>query len=400
MIKIENKENCCGCWACENVCPVHCIEMVEDEEGFHYPHVDLERCIECHKCERTCPELKPMLDDTLPIKSFVVQQKDANILRSSTSGGFYSAIAKYVIEKGGAVFGAAFDETMTLRHQCTETFQDCRKFRGSKYVQSLVGETLLQMKSMLQEGRLVVYSGTPCQIAGLYGFLGKQKYENLITVDVVCRGTPSPLLLKKYLAHYSSAYSDKVIDYRSRDKHYGYDYSTATIYFDNTKNQYHKGKESDLMLGLYFKNLISRPSCYQCHFKTINRISDITIFDCWDAPKVSKSFSDKGATNVFIHSEKGLVSFEALKEEFTWAESDTQKQIDADGVMIKHHVPVNPLRGKFFEDMRNMNIPQLAKKYNHKGALERVIAFAKPQLYKLGVFAFYLSVKRKIQKHN
>lgn len=400
MIQIEDKSKCSGCWACENVCPVYCIEMIEDEEGFHYPHVDMDRCIECHKCEKTCPELKPMLDDTMPLKSYIVQQKDSNILRNSTSGGFYSALAEYIIERSGAVFGAAFDETMTLRHQCSETLEDCKKFRGSKYVQSLVGETLLQMKAMLKEGRLVVYSGTPCQIAGLYGFLGARKYDNLITVDLVCRGTPSPRLLKKFLGHQASLYNDSIKDYRSRDKHYGYDYSTATIYFDNPKNEYHKGKESDLMLGLYFKNLISRPSCYQCHFKTIHRVSDITIFDCWDAPSISPVFSGKGATNVFIHSQKGIEVFEALKPNFTWAEADTQKQIEADGVMIKHYVPENPMRSSFFEDMNRMNIIQLEQKYNRKGLLAKLIAGLKPILYDIGVFSLYLSMKRNIKHHN
>ena len=397
MIHIEDKAKCSGCWACENVCPVRCIDMVEDEEGFHYPRVDADRCIECHQCERACPELKPMLDDTMPLKSFIVQQKDARVLRTSTSGGFYSAIAKYVIERGGAVFGAAFDGTMTLRHQCAETLEDCEKFRGSKYVQSLVGETLLQMKKLLQEGRMVVYSGTPCQIAGLYGFLGKRKYENLITVDLVCHGTPSPRLLRKYLEHQSSVYGDRVIDYRSRDKHYGYDYSTATIYFERPESQYHQGKESDLMLGLYFRNLISRPSCYQCHFKTINRLSDITIFDCWDAPSASTVFSNKGATNVFVHSEKGLEVFESLKEDFVWTESDAQKQIDADGVMIKHYVPVNPMRGEFFIDLNRMDIPQLAAKYNHKSVLRKTISGLKPLFYKMRIFHFYLVLKKKVK---
>jgi len=139
------------------------------------------------------------------------------------------------------------------------TGKEMEKFRGSKYVQSLIGDSYTKAKKLLKEGRLVVFSGIPCQIAGLYGYLGGWKYENLVTVDLVYHGTPSPRLLKRYLSYEESQCGGHTIDYRSRDKYYGYQYSTATIYFDKTKNEYHKGKESDFMLGLYFRTLISRP---------------------------------------------------------------------------------------------------------------------------------------------
>ena len=397
MIKIEDKSKCCGCWACENVCPVHCITMEMDEEGFRYPKVDLDVCINCHKCEKACPELKPEMDDSKPLANYVIQQKDKGILRNSTSGGFYSAVAEYVIKQGGVVFGASFDKDMVLRHTHAETLEDCKQFRGSKYVQSEIQHTFTEMLQYLKEGRLVVFSGTPCQIAGLYGFLGNRKYENLVTVDLVCHGTPSPLLLKKYLAHQAEVNHDKVVDYRSRDKYYGYDYSTATIYFEDNKHQYHKGKESDLMLGLYFKNLISRPSCYSCHFKTLNRVSDITIFDCWDAPSVSKEFSRDGATNVFIHTEKGAKVFEAIKDHFVWAPSNLDSIIKRDGVMIKHHVTPNPKRSEFFKDLQTMTIPQVEEKYDHKSALRRIIGEVKPILHSLGVFCLYMKLKSKLK---
>jgi coenzyme F420-reducing hydrogenase beta subunit len=371
--------------------------MEMDEEGFRYPKVDLDVCINCHKCEKACPELKPEMDDSKPLANYVIQQKDKGILRNSTSGGFYSAVAEYVIKQGGVVFGASFDKDMVLRHTHAETLEDCKQFRGSKYVQSEIQHTFTEMLQYLKEGRLVVFSGTPCQIAGLYGFLGNRKYENLVTVDLVCHGTPSPLLLKKYLAHQAEVNHDKVVDYRSRDKYYGYDYSTATIYFEDNKHQYHKGMESDLMLRLYFKNLISRPSCYSCHFKTLNRVSDITIFDCWDAPSVSKKFSGDGATNVFIHTEKGAKVFGAIKDHFIWAPSDLDSVIKRDGIMIKHHVTPNPKRSDFFKDLQTMTIPQIEEKYDHKSALRKMIGGVKPILHSLGVFSLYMRLKTKRQ---
>lgn len=223
MIDIKDKSQCCGCWACYNACPKHCIEMIEDEEGFRYPHVDKDKCIDCGLCEKVCPLQKPKMDDTLP-ESFVIQQKNADVLRTSTSGGFFTAISKWAIEHGGVVFGAAFGEDMELRHSYAETLDGCKKFRGSKYVQSLIGDCYSQAKNFLAQGRVVVFSGTPCQISGLYHFLRGRKYDNLVMVDLVCRGTPSPLLLRKYLLYHSSLADSKVVNYRSRDKYYGYNY--------------------------------------------------------------------------------------------------------------------------------------------------------------------------------
>lgn len=395
MVTITDKSQCCGCWACENICPKHCIRMEEDSEGFRYPVVDTDKCIDCGLCEKVCPIKQPRQDDTAP-ESFVVQNKNVQILRTSTSGGFYSAIANYVIERKGVVFGASFNGDMTLRHTYSETLEGCAQFRGSKYVQSLIGNSYSQAKRFLDDGRWVVFSGTPCQIAGLFGFLRNRKYEKLITVDLVCHGTPSPRLLAKYLAYHSSIAGSKVIDYRSRDKYYGYDYSTATITFADKHKSYHKGMEGDMMLRLYFKNICSRPSCYACHFKTLHRLSDITIFDCWDAPSVSKMFSTKGATNVFIHTAKGKVIFDRLKDDFIWSASDITPVIKRDGIMIKHCVPANPRREDFFKDLNSLPIDKVEQKYLDCSLAKKAIAVLKPMLYKLGVFRLYIKFKNRV----
>lgn len=393
MITITDKSLCCGCWACANICPKQCIVMKEDNEGFRYPEVDTGTCIDCGLCEKVCPIMQPKQDDTIP-QSYVVQQKDSHVLRTSTSGGFFTAISKYAISKNGVVFGAAFDENMELCHQYSETLDGCAKFRGSKYVQSLIGNTYTEAKKFLQEGRLVVFSGTPCQIAGLYGFLKGKNYPNLVTVDLICRGTPSPLLLRKYLAYHAAVAKSSVVDYRSRDKYYGYNFSTASIWFANKHKEYHKGKESDMMLRLYFKDICSRPSCYDCHFKTLHRMSDFTIFDCWDAPSISSKFSDKGATNVFIHTENGANVFESLKNDFIWSESDIQPIIKRDGVMIKNVVSKNPNCGQFFQDLTMLSIEQVREKYLPDSPVKKVLAQIKPLCYKIGIFHCYLKMKR------
>lgn len=395
MIDIKDKSQCCGCWACSNACPKHCIEMIEDEKGFRYPHVDKDKCIDCGLCEKVCPLQKPKMDDTLP-ESFVVQQKDTEVLRTSTSGGFFTAISKWAIEHGGVVFGAAFGEDMELRHSYAETLDDCKKFRGSKYVQSLIGDCYSQAKNFLAQGRVVVFSGTPCQISGLYHFLRGRKYDNLVTVDLVCHGTPSPLLLRKYLAYHSSLVGSKVVDYRSRDKYYGYNYSTASIWFNDKTKEYHKGMEMDMMLRLYFKNICSRPSCYQCHFKTINRVSDITIFDCWDAPSVSSDFSSKGATNVFVHTCFGHKVFDLIKENFVWHKSEINSIIKRDGVMIKNVVPENPRRREFFDDLNSKPLQDVENKYLDTSLKRQIVARIKPFLFSIGVFSLYMKLKRRL----
>ena len=394
---ITDKSQCCGCWACYNVCPKHCITMEEDDEGFRYPKINADICIDCGLCERACPIKQPVQDDTMP-ESYVVQNKDAKVLRDSTSGGFFTAIAKWAVMQKGVVFGAAFGEDMVLRHSYSETLEDCARYRGSKYVQSLIGDCYAQAKRFLDEGRIVVFSGTPCQIAGLYGYLRNRKYEKLTTVDLVCHGTPSPRLLARYLARHVALADSQVTDYRSRDKHYGYDYSTATITFADPSKHYHKGKEADMMLRLYFKNICSRPSCYHCHFKTLHRLSDITIFDCWDAPSVSSKFSRRGATNVFLHTAHGKDVFGQIKECFVWSPSDIGQIIKRDGIMIKNRVPVNPKRAEFFRDLNTLPIEDVEHKYLQSSPVKKLIADSKPWFYKMGLFAFYMKMKNILKK--
>ena len=208
--------------------------------------------------------------------------------------------------------------------------------------------------------------------------------------------TPPPLLLRKYLAYHASLADSKVVDYRSRDKYYGYNYSTASIWFDDKSKEYHKGMEIDMILRLYFKNICSRPSCYQCHFKTINRVSDITIFDCWDAPSVSADFSSKGATNVFIHTKRGQEIFEIIKGDLIYHKSQIDEIIKRDGVMIKNLVPENPLRKEFFRDLNSKSLKDVEDIYLDTSLKRQILARIKPFLHSIGIFSFYMKLKRKL----
>lgn len=230
MIVITDKVTCCGCWACENICPKHCVVMKEDNEGFRYPEVDVEVCIECGLCEAVCPILHKPIKEHEETIGYVIQHKDNNIRRDSTSGGFFSAISDYVLNQNGYVFGAIYNKKMEVVHYGTNKKEEIQLFRGSKYVQSKIGHTYQEAKKLLQTGCLVCFSGTPCQIAGLKNYL-KKDYANLITVDLVCHGNPSPLLFRKYLEYQQIKYKNKVTGVKFRDKYYGYNYSTMTLDF-------------------------------------------------------------------------------------------------------------------------------------------------------------------------
>jgi len=396
MIEIKDKVKCCGCWACVNACPKNCIQMVSDDEGFHYPVADRSICIECGKCDKVCPLLKPRLEEKPLLGSFVIQNKDREILRHSTSGGFYTALSKYIISLGGVVFGAAYDDGMVLRHTYSESYEGCMKFRGSKYVQSLIGDSYKQTKSFLDSDRYVAFSGTPCQVAGLVGYLGNRQYEKLILVDFVCRGTPSPKVLNKYLSWHNSRHGGQPISWLSRDKYFGYDMSSATILYKDGSCSHHGTKSDDLMLNAYFQGLISRPSCYDCHFKTLHRLSDLTLFDCWNAKSVSAAFLRNGATNVFVHSEKGEAVFGQIKNEFILAESDVEKIIKRDGIMIFQNPPKSSKREDFFSDMNaEVSIPQLWDKYCKTSILNGLVSKIKPLLYRLGLWSLYMGYKQR-----
>ena len=197
MIHILDKHNCCGCAACVQACPKQCISFNEDEQGFRYPLVDESLCIDCGLCEKVCPVIHQS-DAKKPLKVYAAQNPNEEIRLKSSSGGIFTLLAEAVIDEGGVVFGARFDKNWEVEHGYTESKEGLTAFRGSKYLQSRTGETYKQARDFLKAGRKVLYSGTSCQIAGLKKFLRKE-YENLITVDVVCHGAPSPLVWRTYL---------------------------------------------------------------------------------------------------------------------------------------------------------------------------------------------------------
>lgn len=307
MIHIEDKKECCGCWACYNACPKHCIGMKEDEEGFRYPVVDASLCIDCGLCEKVCPVIHADKTDTPHAQQgFLAQHKDEDIRKESTSGGAFTAIASWIIRQGGIVYGAGYRKgTFIVEHQGVETEKDLSVFRNSKYVQSNIGNTFKEALGHLKAGRWVCFSGTPCQIEGFRSFLRGREYEKLVCVDLVCRGIPSPRILTRYIEAQQALIGGEFTNVLFRDKHYGYHYSSFSIYNKVKGKDYHKGVDSNAYLRAFFNNLSDRPSCYDCRFKKRYRRSDLTLWDCFPIEKFTKQMDGKGTTRVLVQSEKG-----------------------------------------------------------------------------------------------
>lgn len=360
MIGINEKKNCCGCTACAEICPKNCIRMKPDEEGFLYPSVDESQCIKCNACDAVCPIQNPVVEKETTQKAYLVQHRDESVRLDSAAGGAFTAIATVVLQKGGVVFGAAYDENFHVRHSYVETVDELKKFRNSKYVQSELGDSFRLVKDFLQKGRWVCFSGTPCQIEGLSKFLRKP-YENLVLVDVVCHGIPSPLVWDKYL-EYQKRFFQKPDNIRFRDKFYGYKYSTMSIIQDG-KNVYHAGSQLDPMLRAFFTDTCDRPSCYACPFKKRYRVSDFTIWDCFSVYNFDKKLDDdKGTTRVLCHTQKAESIMQEVMKLAMCVEVPADRLVAGVKEMFES-VPMSPKRAAFMADAGRLSGTELFEKY-------------------------------------
>lgn len=305
------RERCVGCKSCEQSCPKHCISMEENKEGFWYPAVDTSKCIGCEKCLKVCPVENIEVHRNALEKVWAWRNKnDIDIMRSA-SGGAADSAAKTILQTGGVVYGAAYDENLVVSHIEITTDSDREKIQSSKYVQSDLKDNYSKARRQLSEGQTVLFTGTPCQIAGLYAFLGGDQ-ENLYTVDLICHGVPSPKFFKKYLEYQSKQIEGKVIyfNFRSKDKR-----GWGTQYLLKTEK---KTETKPLSLDRYGKHFMEgdcyRESCYQCAYANMNRVGDLTVGDFWGIAKSHPNFnSPKGVSSVFVNTEKGQKLFEMMR---------------------------------------------------------------------------------------
>lgn len=346
MINIIDKVNCCGCSACASACPKRCITMKSDNEGFLYPHLDKDTCIDCGLCEKVCNELHPFPQRS-PLQVWAAINKDEEIRLKSSSGGIFHILAKMTIDDGGVVFGARFDENWQVVIDYAETMIGVEDFMGSKYVQARIENAYKNAKRFLIEGRKVLFSGTPCQVAGLKQFLRKE-YDNLLTVDFICHGTPSPRVWGMYLDEVTdSCKFVKSISFRNKINgwkhlHFSVEYDPVTnatsLLSSAYQNQYMKAFLADLTL---------RPSCSSCSAKSGSSNSDITIADFWGIWNVNLDmYDDKGTSMLFINTDKGRQVLPS-KELVKYSESDYAVALKYNKACAVSVVP-NPKRKQFF----------------------------------------------------
>lgn len=319
MPKLAEKNQCTGCTACVSICPRNCIQMKKDNAGFEFP-VIMERsaCIACGACERVCPVLMKKKDDENLSTSAYAAFSNNNALRlESSSGGIFSELAATILQRGGVIYGASYDDEGVVRHIEIKEQTELGKLQGAKYSQSILGDCFLSIKKQLDSGRIVLFSGTPCQVAGLKAFL-KRDYENLVCIDFVCHGVPSPMVWEKYVKYRSlTDNSDSFpqhINLRNKESGWShYAYSVKFAYAD--KKRYLCKNGDDPFMQLFVKDYILRESCSSCHFKGYHRVSDITLGDFWGIWNINPKMDDnKGTSLILTHTAKGEKMMNAVSE--------------------------------------------------------------------------------------
>ncbi len=311
------KENCCGCAACAEKCPQEAVRMIQDREGFYYPKIDQSICNDCGMCEQVCPLNNQAVENSNNLY-LGMKAKDDGLRFAGSSGGSFGILARYIIKKGGAVYGAGYDSHMSVVHKGVDDLTHLEGLRKTKYVQSDMRGVYRQIEERLRDGKWVLFCGTPCQARALMLFL-KKEYERLIVVDFVCYGVPSPGVWRDYVKYLEKLRKGKMTDFQFRDKR-NVDNGHARSYRIDEK-EYVDSIYDDFFCKLYFRNIIIRPSCHQCVFCTTDRSSDFTIGDFWGVEQIRPDLDDgMGISMMIVHTDKAKRIWNEIREETCWFE--------------------------------------------------------------------------------
>lgn len=353
MAHLVEKEKCNGCHACFNTCPVQAISMQSDDEGFLYPVIDAEKCIDCGKCDRACSIQNPPAINPYE-EAYACYAKNAEEHRTSCSGGAFAVLARQVLRDGGVVAGAAFTPSQDVQHIVITSEPEMWKLKGTKYVQSTIGICYAQVKNHLKCEKKVLFSGTPCQVAGLKAFLGEE-YENLITVDLICHGVPSPGIWRRYLKELADGEPIASAGFRNKTK--GTSNVTLDYRTESGRLIQESYSESPYIKG-FIQNLFVRPSCFRCPFKGTKRCSDFTIGDFWGAKEHHPEMvHEDGVSALLVHSEKGRRLLEQCKGVFVCKSSTPEKATLWNESMIQPAHP-SPNREKFFQNVKTLSVKE------------------------------------------
>jgi acetyltransferase-like isoleucine patch superfamily enzyme/coenzyme F420-reducing hydrogenase beta subunit len=389
MINITDKTKCCGCNACGDVCPKGCISYKADIEGFMYPEVNLSSCIDCHLCEKVCPMYKSedFRNGNVDLPECRAAVSKSIMTRfASTSGGMFTVLASKMYRDGGYVGGAVFDEEWMVSQRISNDKADLEKLRGSKLHQSNSVGFYSRVKDLLVSGEKVLVCGLPCQIAALKSFLNKD-YENLITVDLICRGINSPKVFKKWLSFLESECGAKVLRFRVKNKELGWRKLTTKIEFENGKVLYDTSDTNYFTIGYLSTNVYCRPSCYSCKFKGFPRVADITIGDFWGSGKtIGKELDgDLGTSIVLLNNEKGKDYYHSVISKLIDKEVPLSVVVNGNPALISSLPNPRVDREQFYNDLDKNDFKSVANKY-----IQRSIDSAPPLKAKLKNIASFV----------
>lgn len=371
MIATNERSKCTGCTACASACPENCITMQADEEGFLYPAVDEERCIHCGICDKVCPAETTTETAASEIHAYAAMAGNDALRMKSSSGGVFSLLAEETLRAGGVVFGAVMRaDCRSVHHVMAENAEDLDALRGSKYLQSDLEAAYCQAEEQLKNGRKVLFSGTPCQISGLLAFLRKE-YDDLLCVEVICHGVPSPWLWEKYVGYLEKKHDVTMTRIGFRDKRNGWR-RYGTCFKSDCNKEFYSISKKDIYSRMFLRDIALRPSCYQCPSKGLQRRADLTIADFWGIEKVLPGMNDdRGTSLVLVHSQKGREAFRAIGADMHFAEVDCEAAIKHNPAML-HSAKRPAAREHFYRDMQHLSFDRLAEKYVPFTKKERV----------------------------
>ena len=387
MISIVSRDKCCGCEACVQICPTGCISLKEDGEGFLFPQVDVKKCINCSKCDSVCPILNK-IDPQPVLTCYAYRTKNEELLKRTSSGGFFSYAAEKVLANRGVVFGAAFKDRNEVEHQFIGSLEELDRLRRSKYVQSRIGTSFIDCKRFLHDGRQVLFCGTPCQIKALNLFLGK-KYENLVTIDFVCHGVPSPGVFRKYLLELAEGKKQSIKNLRNinfREKGGGFAYSFSFCFADS---YYRETTNENAFLKGFLSDIYLRRSCYDCSAKKHTSGADYTICDFWGVEYRMPDFPMKGmpgVNQVFIKNDN-LMLFSSSVHEQAYIRDLNLKEKWVTPLWLRRSIPKTKRRRFFYNayERETISLFNLVTRWSRLLFYERV-------------HLFFIRVIRKIQK--
>lgn len=368
MIQVQDKRDCCGCTACASICNHDAICMQVDEMGFKYPVVDVDKCVECGLCETVCA-FHEHYDVTSNFQEpfvYAVRHKNYDEIKTSRSGAMFTALSDFIFEKDGIVYGVGYADHFRVIHKRITNREDCKELKGSKYVQSDLEGIFRAVKKDLIAGYEVLFSGTPCQTAGLRSFLGKKNWENLYLCDIVCHGVPSPKVWEDYLNYWETKENSPIVVVNFRDKEKGW-----TAHFESFMFQNGKKKIVHTFTDLFYKHLILRPSCSVCKYTNTKRPSDITVADFWGWEKAVPGFNadDMGCSLVFVNTPKGEQLFQQVIPDIQVIQTSLEYCMQPN---LKYPSAFSPQYERFWQDYQRKGFDFITKRYGDQGIRHKI----------------------------